>query len=196
MSDEHTTLDRGILRAHRIVQTLIAVAVLTYTIWFVGKLNYPLSPAPGDWGIFGDFFGGVLNPIIAYAAFYWLTQAVKLQKQELSETRAALKDTAEAQNEQARHAKETVRLNALAALATTIGAEIQICQRELEFLIDQRTRSLAPGVRTFDDEYLEGTKFQARVATLNTRVQQRFKDRIAVEHEITEILSRYRENAP
>ncbi|MFX5869884.1 hypothetical protein ABTE73_19965, partial [Acinetobacter baumannii] len=51
------------------------------------------------WGTVGDFFGGILNPIFALFAFYWLTYSVRLQTKELAETRNELKKAASAQEE-------------------------------------------------------------------------------------------------
>jgi hypothetical protein len=43
-----------------------------------------------------------LNPLVAFFAFYWLTESVRIQKKELSDTRSALQKTSEAQEEQAK----------------------------------------------------------------------------------------------
>ncbi|MEG8241300.1 hypothetical protein MKR66_16250 [Acinetobacter baumannii] len=50
-----------------------------------------ITEAAQHWGTVGDFFGGILNPIFALFAFYWLTYSVRLQIKELAETRNELK---------------------------------------------------------------------------------------------------------
>ncbi|OOE79801.1 hypothetical protein BZG72_13530 [Salinivibrio sp. PR6] len=45
------------------------------------------------WGGFGSYFGGILSPIVALFALYWLTQSVLIQKKELSETQETLRKT-------------------------------------------------------------------------------------------------------
>lgn len=75
-------------------------------------------------GQFGDFIGGLLNPLVAFAAFYWLTQSVKLQKQELADTRKALEDSAVAQVEQAESSRRSVRISALSALLNSTQLEL------------------------------------------------------------------------
>lgn len=82
--------------------TFVAVALVSgYAGYFFGVLKQPLADDAAKWGAFGDYMGGLLNPLVAFAAFYWLTQSVKLQKQELSETRKALEEAAQAQTETA-----------------------------------------------------------------------------------------------
>lgn len=45
------------------------------------------------WGGFGSYFGGILSPIVALFALYWLTQSVLIQKKELSDTQKTLEAT-------------------------------------------------------------------------------------------------------
>lgn len=84
--------------------TLIAA----YLIYFGIVLGQMPAQDAEKWGQFGDFIGGLLNPIVAFAAFYWLTQSVKIQKQELYETKKALQEAAKAQTETAEAQKEAV----------------------------------------------------------------------------------------
>lgn len=41
----------------------------------------------GDWGVMGDYFGGVLNPILAFASFIALLYTIVLQSKEMQKTR-------------------------------------------------------------------------------------------------------------
>lgn len=84
--------------------------VLTYFQWFRAELNFPLSKDPAVWGQFGDFVGGVLNPICAYMAFVWLVRSYALQKTELVETRSALERGQAAQMLQAKTAYAAARI--------------------------------------------------------------------------------------
>lgn len=77
--------------------TLISVAVfalslpIAYVVWFGWKNGLPAAKTDvSTWGTFGDFIGGVLNPLVAFCALYWLTQSIKIQKKELEEARHAL----------------------------------------------------------------------------------------------------------
>lgn len=95
------SLDSRIKVAKNIAITLIVVIPSVYFIWFFVVNNQSLSIDSSIWGTFGDFVGGILNPIIALFAFYWLTQSVLIQKKELSETQNVLKETEKVQKDQA-----------------------------------------------------------------------------------------------
>lgn len=101
--------------------TLIA----SYLIYFGMILGQMPAEDAEKWGQFGDFIGGVLNPIVAFAAFYWLTQSVKIQKLELFETKQALQDAAKAQKETADAQKEAVYQQKETAKAQMEAAQAQ-----------------------------------------------------------------------
>ncbi|EEZ80896.1 hypothetical protein HUO05_25700 (plasmid) [Vibrio alginolyticus] len=98
---EISDLAKSIKRAKILAFSLIALIPTVYLVWFYFINNLPLSTDSSIWGTFGDFIGGILNPLIALLAFYWLTQSVLIQKTELSETQKVLKETEKAQKEQA-----------------------------------------------------------------------------------------------
>lgn len=92
------------LNAYRSIKFVSFVSVLvpvTYMLWFWFGHDFVASDSTSTWGEFGDFVGGVLNPVIAFSAFYWLAKSVELQKVELVETRKALVDSQKAQEDQA-----------------------------------------------------------------------------------------------
>lgn len=64
-----------------------------YLDYFDGKLSESYS----DWGTFGDFFGGTLNPILSFLGLIALLSTIKLQIRELKETRIEFKRSADAQ---------------------------------------------------------------------------------------------------
>ena len=70
-----------------------------------------LSKNTGNWGTFGDYVGGILNPFIAAFAFYLIRETYKLQRTELKETRKLLKVSTDAQNDQVKLAALTALLN-------------------------------------------------------------------------------------
>lgn len=92
---------------HRIIIFLIIIAVVFF---YLIMKEVDVTSAAQNWGPVGDFFGGILNPIFALFAFYWLTYSVRLQIKELKETREELKKAASAQEESARHQKSIADL--------------------------------------------------------------------------------------
>lgn len=94
-------LEKSIKVSKIIAFTLVIGIPLVYAIWF-GVINkQSLSLDSSFWGTFGDFVGGILNPVIALLAFYWLTMSVLIQKTELSATQNILAETESVQREQA-----------------------------------------------------------------------------------------------
>lgn len=124
--------------------------ILTYFQWFKGKLHYPLSEDPAVWGQFGDFLGGVLNPICAYMAFIWLVRSFALQKSELAATRDALDKTQAAQENQAETALKAARLNA-------VGLQLNALNGMVTFELAEMARLSAINVYTTDKTMYNGT---------------------------------------
>ncbi len=78
---------KEIKRLENIMRICIGIAILIFIIVFgvyiikFGK--WELAKDKGDWGTFGDYVGGLLNPTIAALALFWLITSVKLQIKEL-----------------------------------------------------------------------------------------------------------------
>jgi hypothetical protein len=80
-------LKRSVRKSQTFAVIIFIVFVLVYILWFVVLHNQQLSNLSSDWGAFGDFIGGLLNPLIAYLAFFWLTKSILIQRSELELTR-------------------------------------------------------------------------------------------------------------
>ena len=94
-----------------VIALLCAIVPFTYVVNF-GHLS--ISDRPELWGAFGDFIGGILNPLLSFAAFSGLLltlflqreqlkqneQELDLTRQELSLSTAELRRSADAQNVQ------------------------------------------------------------------------------------------------
>ena len=115
-----------------------------YLLNFGILLGYGVSAEVGAWGQFGDFVGGLLNPILAFLAFYWLTQSTLIQKQELSLSVKALTEAAEAQSEQARLHARAAQLNALSVLVRNAQNQIDAVRSEVVYIQDQFTDGANP----------------------------------------------------
>jgi hypothetical protein len=83
--------------------------LLVFGMYFI-NFNGDLNTDPDKWGPFGDFIGGTLNPILAALAFYWLTASIRLQIQELRETKVELRKAAEAQEKSEKHQEALAKL--------------------------------------------------------------------------------------
>lgn len=123
--DKDAQLSASIDRWKMALTALGAAAIGAYFTYFTLVVGLAAAEDPDKWGTFGDFFGGLMNPIVAFAAFYWLTQSVKLQKQELADTREELRAAAEAQRQLVENGVLTARLSALAALANAAHDDLE-----------------------------------------------------------------------
>ncbi|MDO9107264.1 MAG: hypothetical protein Q7U57_20165 [Methylovulum sp.] len=87
---------------------LIALTILGF---YFGNFHGGLSSDNDVWGTFGDYVGGILNPLIAAFAFYLIAESYKLQKRELEATRKLLEDSTDAQKNQIKLAALTAVIN-------------------------------------------------------------------------------------
>ncbi|UOO92690.1 putative phage abortive infection protein [Vitreoscilla stercoraria] len=81
--------------------TVFCIAVLAGVAYFLHFGGYEIQKEAASWGAMGDYFGGILNPLIAGCALYVLIKSFKVQKQELKEARDELAKASEAQQLQA-----------------------------------------------------------------------------------------------
>lgn len=117
-----------------------ALAVGVYAWHFGWRLGRGFSPSPDQWGTFGDYIGGVMNPLVALAALYWLTRSVSIQKQELAETRKELAETRRELAAQAENGRQALYLNALTALHNANLASVATIENRIKIL-EQGIRS-------------------------------------------------------
>lgn len=127
---------------------LVVTAVVYFWIFLPATGNAQETSVIGNWGAFGDFIGGLMNPLVAFAAFYWLTQSVKIQKQELADTRKTLDVTAKAQEQQVENGYISIRLAAATAIVNTLQSDIGSIEREIEQINARDSASSITGINS------------------------------------------------
>lgn len=79
------------------VPYVVAISVLLYLSLFILNLYFSKFGWPpaneGDYGTFGDFIGGTLNPIFGFTTIMLLVWSLRKQVEELELTRQELKET-------------------------------------------------------------------------------------------------------
>lgn len=103
-----------------------AAAVGGYGWWFGHEHNLKTSDNPSDWGPFGDYLGGLLNPLISLFAFYWLGAGVRLQMRQIEDSTEIIQQTSMHQREQAGLALHSQEL-------ATINLELSALQSEIDY---------------------------------------------------------------
>lgn len=129
-------------QAHRSLWAIGSLAFLMLFAYFVKFSGYGFSEKQDDWGVLGDYIGGVLNPAISLAALYWLTRSIVLQKRELQESRKALLDAAFSQSQQAKTSETAAKIQLLSmemeVISSLLAAEITYQTQILEILNSDR----------------------------------------------------------
>ncbi|GAB3099639.1 hypothetical protein G8770_03490 [Aestuariicella hydrocarbonica] len=106
-----TSVDNDLLESTSWGVVVIPVLlILVYFIWFYAINGKGLSENPSDWGTFGDYLGGIINPLIAFFALMWLVKSVRIQRIELQATRKELKEAAQAQLRTAIHYEDMKKI--------------------------------------------------------------------------------------
>lgn len=96
ISPQNKTSIRSI---YRLFQAAIIAIILVFAVNLlsIGRSNF------GEWG---DFFGGVLNPLLTFLTFMGLLVTIVIQQTELRESRVELKRSADALLEQSESLKK------------------------------------------------------------------------------------------
>jgi hypothetical protein len=90
-------------RSYKSLYNLFKAAIATIIFVFVVNLFSIGKSSFGEWG---DFFGGVLNPLLTFLTFMGLLITIVIQQTELRESRVELKRSADALLEQSESLKK------------------------------------------------------------------------------------------
>lgn len=124
-------------RLPRIAGVLALVLILVYAVVF---RSLPIGERPDAWGQFGDFMGGLLNPLISLFTLIVAVSVWELQKSELLETRKALEDQGKTAEQQRREQRFFDLLNIYRSTVDSI---------EFEFVSKTGTVTTLKGKRAF-----------------------------------------------
>lgn len=84
----------------RLMVVAAVLAALFLIVSFVSKFGVQPADAQEKWGQFGDFVGGILNPLFSITALFALLHTIVLQSQELKRSTKELKASAKALDKQ------------------------------------------------------------------------------------------------
>lgn len=68
---------------------LFALGFYIYRVFWLNTVNFSLE----QWGAIGDYWGGILNPLVAAAALSMLAYSISIQRRELAAATTAMKDS-------------------------------------------------------------------------------------------------------
>lgn len=89
-SNEAIIIDSNHIKTKVVIAVLLIIGFFIVGFYFL-HFHSGFSKDNGVWGTFGDYVGGILNPIIAAFAFYLIAKTYELQQKELKELTDAQK---------------------------------------------------------------------------------------------------------
>ena len=75
---------------------VFVIAIIIVFIFALNFYKYPISDNIGDWGTFGDYIGGILNPIVGLATVLLVIISITTQQKELRASLQEMKSANEA----------------------------------------------------------------------------------------------------
>lgn len=100
-------------------------AVTAFALYAYHFQHLDISTAPADWGPFGDFVGGVLNPIVGLLALIGLLWTIYQNQYELGMAREEMRRSSEALQKNNEIAEKQSRKDELYQVITIIDNEIK-----------------------------------------------------------------------
>ena len=111
----------------------VSVIVVTFTSFFA--FRFPISSSPAEWGQMGDFFGGMLNPILAFASFIALLYTIRIQSEELKLTREEFAKSVEAQRDVVEEHRNNLIQNKINTKVSVVTEILRAKIREVDELL-------------------------------------------------------------
>lgn len=91
---------KGLKKRILIIGLMALIAAATVLIFYIYNFQGDLSPDQSKWAEFGDYFGGVLNPIFSFFALIALLMTILVQSHELQLSRIEVTKSSEALSKQ------------------------------------------------------------------------------------------------
>ena len=124
------------------VAVIVIAAYLLYHV-FVAKVGLGTS---GDWGAFGDYFAGLMNPLLGFFTVMLLLETLKVSREVRNDTATMMKEQAQAFKKQHEAMDEQLQLLRKEADHREKTARILMIERRLDaalnawnHLLDSRT---------------------------------------------------------
>tara|TARA_R110001583_G_C5639919_1_gene407788 strand:- start:87 stop:665 length:579 start_codon:yes stop_codon:yes gene_type:complete len=115
---------------------MIVLLLCGYFFWFAGINHQSVSSDVASWGAFGDFIGGLLNPVVAFLAFLLLARSLRIQGYELRQATSAFKESAISQNEQAKLLRDSALTQYKLARIELVKLRIDAESKQIQSLVD------------------------------------------------------------
>lgn len=108
-----------------IVGTIAGVVLLLPIVSYISMYGHHLSGSQELWAQFGDFFGGILNPVYAFLAFLALLYTISLQSAELRQATTEFRRSADSMQQQLDHYRDAAKKSDLYKIIKDIDDELE-----------------------------------------------------------------------
>ncbi|MCT7578801.1 putative phage abortive infection protein [Aliarcobacter butzleri] len=129
---------------NKILYGAIAIFIILVVAYFIFIIKLD-DAQKGNWGTFGDFIGGTLNPIFALFSLFAIIYTIKIQtkelelsREELESTREELKESRIAQQEQSESLKLQNKATKLQIFENTFFQLLNQHNEYLDLLIEEK----------------------------------------------------------
>lgn len=164
----------------KVVRLVSVLCVLAFSILLIVPFLYFInftgnfSADQAIWGAFGDYLGGILNPIFALFAFIVLVVAILLQANELEAVRIDLASSSRAMNEQAASLKKN-------GFETTFFSMLNMHEELVGKIIYQDGSNQHNGRTAFEKYYADlKRKISLRIQTLQNADKSLLPERATI----------------
>lgn len=138
---------KAIIRVLGALLLFALVAFIAVAVVYFQHFQGPLSNKNDDWGTFGDFVGGTLNPIFAFLSFLALVFTLLIQIRQLELARHQLQMSQEELKLTREETTRTAVAQEEAAQAMTAQAQTAISMGELQLqVLQQQMKATAAAV--------------------------------------------------
>lgn len=108
-----------------------------------------------DFGTFGDFLGGVLNPILGFATVWLLVKSLKIQTDELSLSRNELARSSDAIEKQVAHLEREANLNELMRVIVDLRQQYQTLVNSKTYMSSELVSAIFSNILTIHNAHEE-----------------------------------------
>jgi len=173
-----------------IIPHLLITLVITFTIgaYYFNFHDFPVSKKPDNWGMLGDYFGGILNPLISFIALLYLIKTYRSQKQELEETKNVLKKTEEHNSSISNTQISQTEIMKNSQATQLVSLRIDVLYKRVSYLQEELNRAAAQinsntnsGIQNF---LVVPGEYEGQSKKLDTRESRQYADDIAKEIQI------------
>ncbi|MEZ9345669.1 putative phage abortive infection protein [Vibrio splendidus] len=164
-----TTNDTALISS---LSKLMIVAAVFFSSLLAMNLGFSFMGLQEQMGVFGDFLGGVLNPILSFLSLIAILLTIILQSRELSETREEIKRSANAQEKsenalngqlklQAKQSFESTFFNLL-SLHSSLVQNVKVDMAEIAPSFDENYKRPEKKAEIFEGTKYKNTQFSGR----------------------------------